>query len=96
MFTLDTTIDAVQTAKKNFVNTAFANHQTVASALNGFVDAQTAYTKEAVKAGSDTATKLASEAVKMGQEAMKFDFVKASESFTKATESFTKAFQAKK
>ena len=88
MFTLDTTIDAVQTAKKNFVNTAFANHTTVAEALNGFVDAQTAYTKSAVKAGTDTATKLASEAVKMATEASKFDFAKA-------TESFTKAFQAK-
>lgn len=89
MFTLDTTIDAVQTAKKQFVNTAFAKHETVAKALNEFVDAQTAYTKSAVKAGTDTATKLSSEAVKLATEASKFDFAKA-------TESFTKAFQVKK
>jgi hypothetical protein len=89
MFTLDTTIDAVQTAKKQFVNTAFANQKNVADALNGFVDAQTAYTKSAVKAGTDTATKLASEAVKAAQEAAKVDF-------SKMTETFTKAFQAKK
>ncbi len=89
MFTLDTTIDAVQTAKKQFVNTAFAKHEAVAKALNEFVDAQTAYTKSAVKASTDTATKLSSEAVKLATEASKFDFAKA-------TESFTKAFQAKK
>jgi hypothetical protein len=89
MFTLDTTIDAVQTAKKQFVNTAFANHKTVAEALNGFVDAQTAYTKSAVKAGTDTATKLASEAVKAAQEASKFDY-------TKAYEKFAETFKAKK
>ena len=89
MFTLDTTIDAVQTAKKQFVNTAFANHKAVAEALTNFVDAQTAYTKSAVKAGTDTATKLSSEAVKAATEASKFDFAKA-------TETFTKAFQAKK
>lgn len=84
MFTLDTTIDAVQTAKKTFVNTAFANNQKVAEALNGFVDAQTEYTKAAVKAGTDAATKLSSEAVKFGQEAMKFDYTKAYEQFTQA------------
>jgi hypothetical protein len=84
MFALDTTIDAVQTAKKTFVNTAFANHEAVAKALNEFVDAQTAYTKSAVKAGTDAATKLSSEAVKLGQEAMKFDFAKVAENFSKA------------
>jgi hypothetical protein len=89
MFTLDTTIDAVQTAKKQFVNTAFANHKAVAEALNGFVDAQTSYTKSAVKAGTDTATKLASEAVKAAQEASKFDY-------TKAYEKFAETFKAKK
>ena len=82
MFALDTTIDAVQTAKKTFVNTAFANHEAVAKALNEFVDAQTDYTKKAVKAGTDTATKLSSEAVKLATEASKFDFVKATKDFS--------------
>lgn len=89
MFTLDTTIDFVQTGKKNFVNTVFANHQKVAEALNQFVDAQTAYTKGAVKAGTDVATKLASEATKVAQEVGKFDHVKA-------YEQFTEMFKAKK
>lgn len=89
MFTLDTTIDSIQTGKKNLVNTMFAQNKTVAEALNKFVDAQTAYTKSAVKAGTDAATTLASEGVKAAQEASKFDY-------SKVTDAFTKAFQAKK
>lgn len=89
MFTVDATIDAIQTGKKQFVNTVFAKQEKVAEALNGFVDAQTAYTKSAVKAGQDTASKLFAEATKMSQEAMKFDY-------TKAFEQFAKTFTAKK
>lgn len=89
MFTLDTTIDFIQTGKKNFVNTVFANNEKVAEALNQFVDAQTAYTKSAAKAGTDVATKLSSEAVKAAQEVAKFDF-------SKAYTQFTESFKAKK
>ena len=49
MFTLDPAIDLIQTGKKNFVNTVFANNSTIADALNGFVDAQTEYTKRQSK-----------------------------------------------
>jgi phosphopantetheinyl transferase (holo-ACP synthase) len=84
MFITDTTIDAVQTAKKSFVNTVFANNEAVAKALNGFVDAQSEYTKKAIKAGTDTATQLTSEMVKLGQEAAKFDYTKVAENFSKA------------
>jgi predicted phage gp36 major capsid-like protein len=76
MFTLDTTIDAVQTAKKQFVNTVFAQNKTIADALNGFVDAQAAYTKAAMAASTKSATTLASEAVKLTQEAAKMDLTK--------------------
>lgn len=93
MFITDTIIDAVQNGKKQFVNTVFANNESVAKALSGFVDAQTAYTKEAVKAGTNTATTLASEATKAVQEAAKFDFVGAAK---KANEQFTKTFTVKK
>ena len=55
----------------------FANNETVAKTLTDFVDAQTAYTKSALKAGTDTATKLTSEAVKALQEASKYDYSKA-------------------
>jgi len=89
MFTLDSTIDTIQTAKKQFVNTMFAKHDGVAKALNQFVDAQTAYTKEAVKAGTDVATKLGTEATKLAQEVGKFDY-------SKAVEQFTKTFTVKK
>ena len=76
-FTFDTAIDTFQTGKKTFVNTVFAKNEKVATALNQFVDAQTAYTKAAVKAGTDVGAKLAEEGVKLAQEAMKFDFTKA-------------------
>lgn len=93
MFTLDTTIDAVQTAKKQAINTVFAKQEKIASALTGFVDAQTVYTKEAVKAGTNAATTLASEVTKLAQEASKVDYLK---SFEEATSAITKAFTVKK
>jgi len=53
----DAAIDAVQTSKKQFVNT-FVTHEGIAKALNQFVDAQTSYTKSAVSAGTIAATSL--------------------------------------
>ena len=84
MFTLDPAIDLIQTGKKNFVNTVFANNDKIASALNGFVDAQTEYTKKAVKASTDSATQIGAEVTKLVQEAVKFDYFKAVENFTKS------------
>ncbi len=83
MFTADATIDAVQTAKKTFVNT-FVTNEAVKSALINFVDAQAEYTKKAVKASSDTATTLVSESVKAYQDATKFDYTKFGEGIMKA------------
>lgn len=83
MFTLDATIDAVQTGKKQFVNT-FVQNETVKEALIKFVDAQTDYTKKASKVAVDTATTLGQEAVKMIQDASKFDYAKFGEGFAKA------------
>jgi hypothetical protein len=88
MFTQDATIDLIQTAKKTFVNTVFANHEKIATAMNEFVDAQTEYTKKAAKAGSDVAAKLTSETVKIVQDAAKFDYL---DIYSKAFETFTKA-----
>ena len=53
----DAAIDAVQTTKKNFVNT-FVPHEGIARALNQFVDTQTSYTKSAISAGTTTAASL--------------------------------------
>jgi len=76
MFTADATIDAVQTAKKTFVNT-FITNEAVKDTLVKFIDAQAEYTKKAAKVSLDTATALTSEAIKQAQEATKFDFNKA-------------------
>ena len=92
MFNPETFIDTVQTGKKQFVNT-FVQHEGVKKALNEFVDAQAKYTKEAAKAGTDVATKMASELVKVTQEAAKVDYTKK---FSEAFGSFAKAFDTKK
>jgi hypothetical protein len=75
MFTLDTTIDAIQTSKKQFVST-FVKQEEIAKALNTFIDAQTEYTKKAVKVGTDTFATVASEAVKSTEKFAKFAFAK--------------------
>jgi len=97
MFTADTVIDTIQTAKKQAVTT-FVKNEAIAKSLNDFVDAQTAYTKQAAKAGTDVVTKLASETVKASQEAAKFDLAKFdfAKSFGEAYASFTKAFDTSK
>lgn len=48
-------VDAIQTAKKQFVST-FVQHEQLKSLLNGFVDAQAAYTKSAIDSGIKTFT----------------------------------------
>jgi len=90
MFTFDATIDAVQNGKKTFVNTFVAN-ENVKEALNSFVDAQTQYTKAAVKAGTNTATSVAKEITKSLGEAAKFDYTKFGEGIMKAYTNLNKA-----
>jgi hypothetical protein len=76
MFALDSTIDTIQSGKKMFVNT-FVTNETIAKAINDFVDAQTEYTKKAVKTGTETATTFSNEITKTLQEIGKFDYTKA-------------------
>lgn len=83
MFTLDATIDAVQTGKKTFVNT-FVQHEGVKDAMLSFIDAQSEYTKKAVKATTDATATVASETVKAIQSATKVDFNKIGETWTNA------------
>ena len=52
-------VDGIQSAKKQFVST-FIQHEGFQKVLNNFVDAQTAYTKEAITAGSQAASDLQS------------------------------------
>lgn len=83
MFTADAIIDTVQNGKKQFVKT-FVQNETVAAAMNSFIDAQADYTKKATKASMDTFTVLSAEMVKAGQDAMKFDYAKFGEGVMKA------------
>ena len=89
MFTFDATIDAVQNGKKQFVNT-FVTNQAIKDTLVEFVDAQTAYTKSALKAGTDSATTIAKELTKSMSEAAKFDYTKFGEGVMKAYNSLNK------
>jgi hypothetical protein len=89
MFTFDTTIDAVQTGKKQFVKT-FISDEKIAEALNQFIDNQTEYTKKAVKATVDAGTTVMQETVKHAQEAAKIDYAKFGEGVMKAYTAQTK------
>lgn len=83
MFTVDYTVDAVQNGKKELVKT-FIQNESVAEAMNTFIDTETELTKKAAKTGLDTFTTLAAETTKAYQNAMKFDYAKFSESVMKA------------
>lgn len=83
MFTSDEMIDTIQNGKKTAISIMVQNDH-IKEALNKFVDAQTAYTKGAVKATSDAATVVMQETVKAAQDAMKFDYVKFGEGVMKA------------
>ena len=83
MFTLDATIDAVQNGKKTFVKT-FVQNETIATALNGFIDAQRDYTKAAADATIQATTAVTSELTKVVQQAGKFDYTKFGEGIMKA------------
>lgn len=82
MFTIDTTIDTVQTGKKQFVKT-FVLNEPIAKALTNFIDAQTEYTKKAAKVAVDTTTTVAQETLKLVQETSKINYSKFGEEFTK-------------
>lgn len=89
MFTFDTMIDAVQTSKKTAVNT-FVTNEAVKTAMVNFIDAQTDYTKNAVKAGTDMFTTVTKETVSAVQNAAKFDYTKFGEGIMKAYAAQTK------
>lgn len=83
MFTFDPVIDAVQSGKKTFIKT-FVTNEKIASSLNDFVDSQTAYTKEVVKATTTMMTSVLSETTKSMQDVNKFDYTKFGEGIMKA------------
>ena len=89
MFTFDTAIDTVQTGKKQLVKT-FVNNEKIADALNEFIDAQTAYTKQAVGTATKTATVLGKEAMNQMETVVKFDYAKFNDGVLKAYQSMFK------
>ena len=50
-------VDAIQTAKKQAITT-FVQHDGLAKILNSFVDAQAAYTKSAIDAGTKATSEI--------------------------------------
>ena len=84
MFGLDTAIDSIQTTKKMWVKT-FVTNEAIAKAMNDFVDAQSDFTKKAVKTGVDTATTMTEETAKIVQKFSKIDYSKILDTFTTAT-----------
>ena len=89
MFAYETVIDSVQESKKLFVK-SFVTNQSVADALSNFIDAQSKYTKEAVKVSLDTATAVMNETIKAHKEATKFDYTKFGEGIMKAYNKYNK------
>lgn len=91
MFTVDTALDAIQTAQKEAVKT-FVKHEAIAKSLNELVDVQSKFARDAVKTGTDVATKVGTELTKVGQEIAKFDYAKQ---ITEAAETLGKTFAKK-
>jgi hypothetical protein len=67
MFDTDEFIDTVQNAKKTVVKT-FVQNETIAKSLNAFVDAQSAYTKDAFKATASAMGIISNELAKSVEE----------------------------
>ena len=83
MFTTDSFVDTVQTAKKTWIKTFITNDH-IAESMNHFIDTQAEYTKKAMKATTDAATEIMQETQKVMREAAKFDYAKFGEGIMKA------------
>ena len=58
MFYTDMAIDAIQNAKKTWLNSVVSNDD-IKNPLNAFVDAQTTFTKQVVKSSTDVTNSIA-------------------------------------
>jgi hypothetical protein len=81
MFTADTIIDSIQTAKKEAVKT-FVKNEDIAKSLTAYVDAETALVKQTAKATTEAAATFASETTKAIENIAKFDYTKFTENLT--------------
>ena len=84
MFTADTFIDSIQLAKKEAVKT-FVKNEDIAKSLTAYVDAETAFAKQATKATTETAAGLFSETTKAVEKFAKFDYTEWANSFKTAS-----------
>lgn len=75
MFTIDAAIDTVQNGKKTLVN-AFVFHDGLKDAMVNFIDAQTAYTKDAFRATNDMVNAVSKETFSAVHSMIKTDYTK--------------------
>ena len=64
MFYTDMAIDAIQNAKKSWLNAVVQNDE-MKTPLTAFVDAQTSFTKQIWKTGTDVSTTISKNAFNM-------------------------------
>ena len=84
MFTADTFIDSIQTAKKEAVK-VFVKNEDIAKSLTAYVDAETALAKQTAKATTEAAATFASETTKAVEKLAKFDFTEFADTFKTAS-----------
>lgn len=89
MFTLDATLDAVQNSQKLAVKTLVRN-EVVADAMTKYVEAQTEFTRQTMKAGTDMATVVSQEMIKSMSEISKADTSRLFENTNKVFADFQK------
>lgn len=75
-------VDTVQNTKKQFVSTVITNEK-IANSLNGFIDAQTSYTKSAMKNMTEVSVDLAKESLSILKKYDTFDCFKYNEPILK-------------
>lgn len=91
MFTLDSTIDTVAKTQKMAVKT-FVRNEVIADAMTKFVDSQSEFTRQAMKAGTDMASVVSQEVIKSASEMSKFDTARMFEHTNKLLADWQKLF----
>jgi len=89
MFTADTFIDSIQTAKKEAVK-VFVKNEDIAKSMTAYVDAETALAKQTAKATTEAAATFASETTKAVEKLAKLDYTELVENFTNSFKTTSK------
>lgn len=91
MFTLDATLDAVEKSQLMAVKT-FVRNEVIADAMAKFVETQTEFTRQAMKAGTDMANAVSTEMIKSAGEMAKMDTARFFENANKVWTDMAKTF----